>query len=645
MHAQAVSRWQYARVHNRVAPMSFARSVWKILVAIKDGLVLLFLLLFFGAIYAALSSRPSPGMVREGALYLALDGALVEEASQLSPSSLLLSGQAPQPEYVERDVVRAIEQAAKDKRIKAVVLDLEQFSGGSGVQIANIGAALDTVRAAKKPVLVRSLVYTDDTIQLAAHSTEAWIDPLGGVAISGPGGTMLFYKGLIDKLKVKINLFKVGTYKSAVEPYIRSDSSPESREALNAVLQAVWQNWQDDVKRARPKADYTSAITDPAKWVADAGGDAAQAAIKSGMIDRVGDRIAFGQRVSELVGADKDGQLGAFNATELGVYLADKPASKVGKAVAVVTVAGEIVDGDAGPGTAGGDRIADLIDGVAKSDDYTALVLRVDSPGGSVLASERIRAAVERVKAKGLPVAVSMGSTAASGGYWVATPAQRIFAEPSTITGSIGVFAVFPSFEATLPEYGVTAEQVSTTPLSGQPDVIGGLTPQVTAVMQGQVEKTYARFIGFVAKSRGKTTADVDKIGQGRIWDGGTARQLGLIDEFGGVDDAVAWAAKKAGAKEWHADYIQSDSSPFAQFLQQMESGKARANGAQDLAGFFAARQHSLIARIETDVSRLVSGGGMRAYCLECVSEDRPVAPKTAHETFGMMQFLARLLG
>lgn len=624
--------------------MSFARSVWKILVAIKDGLVLLFLLLFFAALYAGLASRPSPGMVREGALYLALEGSIVEEASEVSPSSLLLSGETPQPEYVERDLVRAIESAATDSRIKAVVLDLEAFGGGSGVQIANVGAAMDKVRAAKKPVLVRALIYTDDAIQLAAHSSEAWIDPLGGVAISGPGGTMLFYKGLLDKLKVKANVFKVGTYKSAVEPYIRSESSPEARDALNAVMQSVWQNWQDDVKRARPKADYTVAITDPARWVADAGGDAAQAAVKSGMIDRVGDRVAFGQRVAEIVGADDQGALGSFKGTELAVYLADKPVPTSGKAVAVVTVAGEIVDGDAGPGTAGGDRIADLIDGVTKSDEYAALVLRVDSPGGSVMASERIRAAVERVRAKGLPVAVSMGGVAASGGYWVSTPAQRIFAEPSTITGSIGVFAVFPSFESTLPEYGVTTEQVRTTPLSGQPDLIGGLTPQVAALLQGQVEQTYGRFLTLVAKSRGKTSADIDRIGQGRIWDGGTARQLGLVDEFGGVDDAVAWAAKKAGAKEWHAAYIQSDASPFVQFLQQMETGEARVSGAQDLAGVMAARQQGLLTRIEADVSRLVGGGGMRAYCLECVGDDR-AAPRGAGEQMGLIHTLARLLG
>ena len=597
--------------------MSFAKSVWKILVAIKDGLVLLFLLLFFAGLYTVLTLRPAPGMVREGALYLPLTGRVVEEASEVSPTQLL-SGQTPEPEYVAREVSRAIAAAADDKRIKAVVLDLEAFGGGSAVHLSQIGAAMDKVRAAKKPVLVRALIYTDDAMQLAAHASEAWVDPMGGVAISGPGGTLLFYKGLIDKLKANVHVFKVGTYKSAVEPYIRAEMSPEAREAMQAVYGTLWQNWQDEVKKARPKADLTLATTDPAKWVKDNGNDAAQAALKSGLVDKIGDRIAFGQRVAEIVGADEGEGLGAFKDTELPVYLADKPAPKQGKAVAVVTVAGEIVDGDAGPGTAGGDRIADLIDGVTQSDDYAGLVLRVDSPGGSVMASERIRAAVERVKAKGLPVAVSMGSLAASGGYWVSTPAQRIFAEPSTITGSIGVFAVIPTLEQTLPQYGVTTDSIRTTPLSGQPDLLGGLSPQVDALLQGQVEQTYARFLGLVAKARGKSSADIDRIAQGRIWDGGTARQLGLVDQFGGLEDAVAWVAKQAKAEIFHAEYIADEPSPFAQLLRQMETGEAPEARAHDLAGALAAQQQGLLARMQADVMRLMEGGGIRAYCLEC---------------------------
>ncbi|WP_298284338.1 signal peptide peptidase SppA [Novosphingobium sp.] len=605
--------------------MSFAKSVWKILVAIKDGLVLLFLLLFFAALYAVLSIRPAPGQVKDGALYLPLTGFVVEEASEISPTAFL-SGNTPVAEYPARDLSRAIAEAATDKRIKAVVLDLEAFGGGASVHLSQIGAAMDKVRAAKKPVLVRSLIYTDDAMQLAAHASEVWLDPMGGVVVTGPGGSLLFYKGLIDKLKATVHVFKVGTYKSAVEPYLRTDMSPESREAMQGVYGAVWQNWQDEVKKARPKADLAPMLTDPEKWVADSGGDAAQAAVKSGLVDRVGDGVDFGKRVAELVGADEDEGLGGFKSTDLSIYLADKKPSKAGKAIAVVTVAGEIVDGDAGPGTAGGDRIADLIDGVTDSKDYAGLVLRVDSPGGSVMASERIRKAVERVKAKGLPIAVSMGSLAASGGYWVATPAQRIFAEPSTITGSIGVFAVLPSFENALPQIGVTTDAIRTTPMSGQPDILGGLSPQVSAVLQGQVERIYGRFLGLVSKSRGKSPADIDKIAQGRIWDGGTARQLGLVDEFGGLDQAVAWVAKQAKAETFHAAYVMDAPSPFAQFFRQMETGEAPAAGSHDLAGALAARQQGLLVRLEADLMRLTTDGGIKAYCLECAGEERAAA-------------------
>ncbi|NLR71612.1 signal peptide peptidase SppA [Novosphingobium sp. ERN07] len=623
--------------------MSFAKSVWKILVAIKDGLVLLFLLLFFAGLYALLSFRPAPGMVREGALYLPLTGVVVEEASDISPTSFL-TGQTPAPEYTARDLSRAITEAATDTRIKAVVLDLEAFGGGSMVHLSQIGAAMDKVRAAKKPVLVRSLIYTDDAMQLAVHASEAWVDPMGGVVVTGPGGSLLFYKGLIDKLKATVHVFKVGTYKSAVEPYMRADMSPEAREAMQGVYGAIWQNWQDEVKKARPKANLAPLLTDPEKWVADSGGDAAQAALKSGLVDRVGDRVDFGKRVAELVGADEEAGLGGFKANELPVYLADKTPAKAGKAIAVVTVAGEIVDGDAGPGSAGGDRIADLIDGVTASEDYAGLVLRVDSPGGSVLASERIRAAVERVKAKGLPVAVSMGSLAASGGYWVSTPAQRIFAEPSTITGSIGVFAVLPSFENTLPQFGVTTDSIRTTPFSGQPDLLGGLSPQVSAVLQGQVERIYGRFVGLVAKSRSKSAADIDKIAQGRVWDGGTARQLGLVDEFGGLDQAVAWVAKQAKAKEWHAAYVADAPSPFAQLLRQMESGEAPAARSHDLAGALAARQQGLLARLEADLARLTTDGGIKAYCLECAGEQRGAATARGGQDGGVLRLLTLLV-
>lgn len=628
--------------------MNFARSVWKILVAIKDGLVLVLLLLFFWALYAALTLRPTPGMVREGALYIALDGPVVEEKTRLDPTALLLSRDAPRHEVQTRDLARALESAAEDTRIKAVVLDLQDFGGGSQVAMERIGAAMDKVRAAKKPVLVRSMLYTDDAVLLAAHSSEAWVDPVGGVAVTGPGGTQLYYKALLDKLQVKAHVFKVGTYKSAVEPFLRTDASPEAKENLTGLLGPLWANWQADVKKARPRADLDGVTRDPAAWLAASGGDAAQAAVKAGLVDRVGDKVAFGKRVAEIVGADPAGPEGAFRATKLGAYLADRPEPTSGKAIAVVTIAGDIVDGDAGPGVAGGDRIADLIDQAAASGKYSALVVRVDSPGGSVPASERIRAAIARMKARKVPVVVSMGSLAASGGYWVSTPADRIFAEPSTITGSIGVFAVIPSFEDALAKLGVTTDGVRTTALSGQPDVIGGLNPQISAVTQAEVEAIYARFLGLVGKSRGKSAQDVDRIAQGRVWDGGTARQIGLVDQFGGVEEALAYAAQKAGAQSWHPVWLGSSDDPFQSVLEQLAGTNADQSeshvGARDIAGLVARQQLRLADRLVADLGRLTGGAGAQAYCLECAGFT-PMRASPAQDRSGLLALLARLVG
>lgn len=625
--------------------MKFARSAWKLLVAVKDALVLLFLLLFFWALYAVLTLRPAPGMVREGALYLVLDGPVVEERSHIDPFSLLTSGEKPRREYRERDVARAIEQAATDSRIKAIVLDLEKFGGGRQVHLSHIGAAMDKARAANKPVLVRAVMYQDDGVQLAAHASEVWVDPIGGAIVTGPGGTNLYYKSLLDRLKVKAHVFKVGTYKSAVEPYIRDDASPEAKEALTAVYTALWDSWQAEVKKARPKANLALVTGDPVQWLAESNNDAAQAALKAGLVDKLGDRIAFGKRVAELAGADPAAGLGAFRSTDMATYLADKPEPREGKAIAVVTIAGEIVDGDAGPGTAGGDRIAALLDKAAASDDYAGLVVRVDSPGGSVLASERIRAAIERIKAKGLPVAVSMANLAASGGYWVSTPGQRIFAEPDTITGSIGIFAVIPTVEDTIAQYGVHADGLRTTPLAGQPDLLGGLTPAFQGLLQGQIENNYRRFIGLVGASRHKTPEQVDAIGQGRIWDGGTARQNGLVDQFGGLDDALAWTAKAAKVDKWHPVFLGSGDGSVRSLLEQMVSddGDAAAAPSGDLAGFVALRQQALADRLMADAARLLSGRGAQAYCLECAADDRSAARPAPLPGRGWLALLARL--
>ncbi|MDP4574421.1 signal peptide peptidase SppA [Qipengyuania sp. G39] len=599
--------------------MGFAGKVWKFLVGVKDALVLVFMVLFFAALFAILTARPSPAAVRDGALVLDLDGVIVEERSEVDPIAALLATSAPIAEYQARDLVRGLDAAATDDRITAVVLDLDRFLGAGQVHLQEIGAALDRVRAAEKPVLAFATAYTDDSMLLAAHASEVWVDPLGGAVVAGPGGERLYYGKLLERLEVNARVYKVGEYKSAVEPYSRSDMSEAARQNYGELYGALWEEYLANVKKARPAADIERITGDPVGWIEAAGGDLATAAEQAGLVDRLGTRQEFEQRVVELVGADDwSDEPGAFPSTEMAAWLEDNPLDTPGKPIGVVTIAGEIVDGEAGPGTAGGDRIADLLD-EALAYDLAGLVVRVDSPGGSVLASERIRNAILRHKANDIPIAVSMANLAASGGYWVSTPADRIFAEPETITGSIGIFAVIPTFEQAAASLGVNSDGVRTSPLSGQPDVIGGFTPEVDALIQANVENGYEDFLDRVTAARGLTREQADRIGQGRVWDGGTARQIGLVDQYGGMDEALAWVAQQAElGDDWHARYLGSQLTGYDTLLRSLLTDDAETGQGNDVVATFALRRAAVLGRIEGDLDRLMGTRGMQAYCLDC---------------------------
>lgn len=600
--------------------MSFAGKVWRLLVGIKDALALVFLLLFFTALFMVLSARPSPGSVREGALLLQLDGSVVEEVSPIDPLNFLLPTAIPTREYAARDLIRAIDAAAKDNRIKALALDLSAFTGGGHVHMQAIGEALDRFRATEKPVLAYAVAYTDDSTMLAAHASEIWVDPLGGTAIAGPGGERMFYAGLLERLGVTAHVFRVGTYKSAVEPYILGEMSPEARENYQQLYGSLWQEWQANVRRVRPQANIARVTGDVPAWLAASRGDLAKASVEAGLADRVGTRVEWGERLAEIAGDDEwDETPGAFAFTPLDAWLAANKPSSAGAKIGVVTIAGEISDGLAGPGEAGGERITELLDD-ALDDDLKALVVRVDSPGGTVTGSEAIRRAILRQKARKIPIVVSMGNVAASGGYWVSTAADRIFAEPETITGSIGIFGVIPTFEQGLAQWGVTTDGVRTTPLSGQPDLFAGLTPETEAVLQATVESGYQRFLTLVASSRRISHERADQIGQGRVWDGGTARQIGLVDQFGGLDDALAYAAQQAklGEGEWHAVFLGENADPYAPLIRRIartDDGEARAG---DMFALFARRETEQTARVVADLEGLLQVRGAQARCLEC---------------------------
>ena len=624
--------------------MQFMRISWKIIVGLKDLLVLLLLLLFFGALFAALSAGPNPGVVRDGALLLKLDGIVSEQPAEIDPIAALTSGAAPMGEIRQRDIIRSLKIAETDKRVKAVVLDMDRFMGGGQASLSAIGDSLDAVKKAGKPVYAFATAYTDDSYQLAAHASQIWMDPLGGTILTGPGGSQPYYKGLLDQLGIKANIYRVGTYKSAVEPYMRSDQSPESKEAIKAVYDEIWGQWKADVAKARPQARIEPLLADPAGAVEGAKGDLSALAISNKLVDTLGDRIAFGKFVASKVGSDDKKTTGGFSATPMDALLANYGPPSAGKAIGVVTIAGTITDGEAGPGTAAGDTVSGLIYEALDNKDLKALVVRVDSPGGSVTASEKIRLAIAAAKAKKIPVIVSMANLAASGGYWISLPADVIFAEPSTITGSIGIFGVIPSAQAGLAKIGVNADGVKTTPLSGEPDVLGGFSPEFDRVAQSAIENGYRDFVTRVATARKKTPEQVDAIAQGRVWAGGTARQIGLVDRYGGMDEALTEAAKRAGLKAdgWHAVYIEPQSSFAGTLLGGLVPKKASVAAPMDIFAQASWQQQLFLQRMMADLDMLTGVKGVQARCLECADfSTAPAAPKSEG---GWLAALARLV-
>jgi protease-4 len=597
--------------------MKLVRGAWKLLVGIKDALVLVAMLLFFALLFAALNARPGTTTIRNGALVLDLNGSLVEQPEEVAPFALL-SGQDVAQQFRLRDVLQALQAAKTDDRVKAVVLDLDRFAGGYPASVGEVADALVAVRKAGKPVLAYATGYTDPGYRLAAAASEVWVHPLGGSLFTGPGGNRLYYKGLIDKLGVNAHIYRVGKYKSFVEPYTRADQSPEAREMSEALYSGFLDEYVAGVQRARPKARIRDFMLKPADAVIAQNGDIPRANLAAGLVDKIGDRLDFEKRVAAIAGSDT-GKTAPYRAIRFVDYVAAHPLPDSGN-VGVVTVAGDIVDGEADPGTAGGDTIATFVrQGLAKG-NLKALVVRVDSPGGSALASETIRNAVLEAKRRGLPVVISMAGVAASGGYWVSTAGDTIFAEPTTITGSIGIFGMIPTFEQTLAKIGVTSDGVKTTPLSGQPDVFGGVSPEVDRLFQAGIEKGYRDFIGRVAKARGKTPAQVNEIAQGRVWAGGTARQIGLVDRFGTLADAVKEAGRRAkiSPDEIKVQYLEKKPGWAADLVRQMERQEEESAPADAFARI-AWGQRQMLALALGDMKRLLGArSAIQARCLEC---------------------------
>jgi protease-4 len=618
--------------------MRFVKAIWKLLVGIKDALVLLFMLLFFGLLYAGLSARPVA--IGDGVLVMDLDGVLVEQASRPDPVAAFVGASNVTREFELRDLIAALDAAKDDRRVKAIALDLDGFLGGGQPAIAALGEKIREVKK-DKPVIAFATGYTSDRYQLAAHASEIWMPAMGVLAVAGPGGNNLYFKGLLDKLGVTANVYRVGTYKAAVEPFTRNDMSPEARENAQALADAMLETWREDVARGRPAAAPGMArfLGDPIGVTRAANGDIAKAALDLKLVDRIGERRKYEERLAELGGKDDDGPH-PYKRIKLAAF-EEQAVEPTAGPIGVVTIAGEIVDGKAGPGRAGGETIVREIEQGLAENDIKALVVRIESPGGSALASEQIRQSLLAAKAKKIPVVVSMGNVAASGGYWVATPGDYIFAEPSTITGSIGVFGVLPSFEGSLAKLGLGADGIKTTPLSGEPDLLKGPSPEADAIIQAGVEQVYRKFLTIVAQARRKSPADIDRIAQGRVWDGGTARQLGLVDGFGGMDEAIAKAAELAnlGKGERGLTYLEKEPSFTDTLIEAFATQEETEELPADALASLAPAPEGLLARAIAEVRSILNGPTIQVRCLDCP----PVvaAPRLSEEDRG---WLTRLL-
>ena len=553
--------------------MNFTRRL--ILNLLFFGLLLLVLIVFLAAV-----GKGSSGVVpvhERTTLVIAPEGRLVEQytTDPLTRAVARALGDTSAEEVQLRDLLRAIEAARDDKNIERVLLNLDKLQPAGMASTREVAQALGGLRASGKQVVAFGEGITQAQYLLAAQADEIYLDPMGGLMLEGLARYRQYFRtALQDKLGVDMHLFRVGEFKSAAEPYILDAASPEAKEADLYWMNDLWQRYLADIGAARKldPAQLAAQIDALPEGIEAAGGDIARHALEMKLVDGLKTREELDQLLTERGLADEDDEHG-FRSVSLGGYLAHLDGRRLPidkrPQVAVVVAEGEITGGEQPAGSIGGVSTAALLRQVRDDEHVQAVVLRVDSPGGEVFASEQIRREVEQLKAAGKPVVVSMGDLAASGGYWISMNADRIYADPSTITGSIGIFGMFPNFTRTLDKIGVHTDGVSTTRIAGAFDVTRPLDPQVGRVVQAVIDKGYADFTGKVADARGKSVEQVDEVARGRVWSGAQAKERGLVDEMGNLGQAITDAAGRAELEQdkYQVVYVDKPATPFAQFL------------------------------------------------------------------------------
>lgn len=537
------------------------KGAWSFIDSVRKVTINLLFLLIPIALLAMLFSNDDPEIAKTTALVIKPKGQLVEQLTAKTLDTMIDEARGVTiVETLLKDVIDAIDAAKDDDRVQVLVLNLNSFSGARLTKLQDMAEAITQFKTSGKKVVAISDSYAQDAYYLAAHADEVIMHKMGGITLEGFGRYRMYYKEGIDKLGLDVNIFKVGTFKSAVEPYLLNEMSEYAKEADKDWLGDLWQIYLNDVAAARglESQALNQYAQELPKLVVRANGDLTKAAVEYGLADQALSRVEARQYLIKLVGENEETH--SYNKVGLGDYLKTIKGDRFGQKskgdkVAVVVARGTILDGTQPAGTIGGDSTAALIRKARNDKDVKAIVLRVDSGGGSVFASEVIRRELEKARDDGKPVIASMGSVAASGGFWISTSSDQIWAHPSTITGSIGIFGIVPTYQKPLAKHlGIRVDGISTAPLAGV-RLDRELPPEIGDTIQVVIEQGYRKFLQRVADSRDMTTEEVDKVAQGRVWSGESAYKLGLVDSLGDLDDAIAAAAELAELDE---DYVVS---------------------------------------------------------------------------------------
>jgi len=535
------------------------KGIWRVLSGISRAISVLVPLLFVAVFVIAFSSgmkdsAPEP-LPEKAALLIAPSGPLVEDAAPVDPISAFINQDYEQPALLN-DVVRAIRWAAADDRITSLVLDLENLAGPSTSQTVEISAAIAEFKAAGKSVVAFGDFYSQAHYLLASQADHVMLHPEGGMFLEGFSVYRSYLRSFLEKARVTMHVFRAGENKSAVEPYLRDDMSDSEREVVSRWLSGLWSTYTALAESGRelPAGAMNTFIASFPDQLAASSNDLAQTMLDAGWVDALADHAQMDEALAEWVGiTDEDGfaEMVTFER-----YVDDIKSQLVIEQeglplIAIIPVEGTLVPGDSEEGMAGSDTIIGYIDTALEAEDLAAIVLRVNSPGGSVFASDLIRRKLSEATEADIPVIVSMGSVAASGGYWISAEADEIWALPTTITGSIGAFSAFPTIEGIVDYIGVTVDGVGTTPLAGEASLNRGLSPEMASIVQALANGAYEDFIELVANGRDMSEEAVQRIAEGLVWTGAEASQIGLVDKLGGLDAAVAAAAELAGVEEW----------------------------------------------------------------------------------------------